>query len=207
MPPANPSSTAFPTVFRFLLPLLFCSQGRCGQYPTRSRGAWGRSWCTAQGSRGRTLATSREHPPPSRLRYALAAIGPPPQRRTGSSPAPIPVTAIFGDGQSSATLKTPRPRTEPRTTTPATTLATPNGKPHKTTRHTSSADTSRAHSRMWTKLGMRAGFFGDWLWKKLWTAFNSQARRVCPKSYQLNYRFVIPNRRLGKSGFTQNSQW
>ena len=42
------------------------------------------------GSRGRTLATSREHPPPSRLRFALAAIGPPPQRRTGSSPRSPP---------------------------------------------------------------------------------------------------------------------
>lgn len=35
---------------------------------------------------------------------------------------------------------------------------------------------TRPNSQMWTNLGMRAGFFGDWLWKKLWTAFHPQAR-------------------------------
>lgn len=64
---------------------------------------------------------------------------------------------------------------------------------------------SSPNHRVWTKLGKRAGFFGDWLWKKLWTAFHPQAPQVCPESYQLNYRFVIPNSHLAKSGFKQNS--
>lgn len=35
---------------------------------------------------------------------------------------------------------------------------------------------SSPNHRVWTELGMRAGFFGDCLWKKLWTAFHPQAR-------------------------------
>lgn len=35
---------------------------------------------------------------------------------------------------------------------------------------------SSPNNRLWTKLGKRAGFFGDWLWKKMWTAFHPQAR-------------------------------
>lgn len=62
-----------------------CSMGWC-------RGSGCKRDCVSfgSGSRGRTLATSREHPPPSRLRFAHAAIGPPPQRRTGSSPRSPP---------------------------------------------------------------------------------------------------------------------
>ncbi len=35
---------------------------------------------------------------------------------------------------------------------------------------------SSPNHRVWTRLGMRTGFFGDCLWKKMWTAFHPQAR-------------------------------